>query len=64
MKDQNFKNLFLSFLFLKKIENPQINIMKFVNFFVFVLYFTKRRIRCSPIKPQSKVKKEDGREAP
>ena len=31
-------------------------------FFVFVLYCTKRR--CSEIKPQLKIEKEDGRKAP
>ena len=38
------------------------NIMKSANFFVFVLYCAKRR--CSQIKSQLKVEKEDGREAP
>ena len=37
------------------------NIMKYANFFVFVLYCTKRR--CSEIKPQLKDEIEDGREA-
>ena len=31
-------------------------------FFSIVLYLTKRK--CSPIEPQLKVEKEDGREAP
>ena len=42
--------------------NSRKNIMKSANFFVFVLYCTKRR--CSEIKPQLKVEIEDGREAP
>ena len=56
------KNLCTSFLFLKNFENAQKNIMKSANFFVFVLYCTKRR--CSEIKPQFKIEIEDGREAP
>ena len=56
------KFVFKSFLFLKNFENAQKNIMKSANFFVFVLYCTKRR--CSEIKPQLKAEKEDGREAP
>ena len=36
--------------------------MKYANFFVFVLYGTKRRY--SQLKPQLKVEIEDGREAP
>ena len=39
----------------KILRNPQ-------TFFVFVLYFAKRR--CSQIKPQKEVEIEDGREAP
>jgi len=63
MNDPNFKNLCLKvFLFLKNFENAQKNIMKSANFFVFVLYCTKRR--CSEVKPQLKVEIEDGREAP
>ena len=63
MNDQNLKNLCLKvFLFLKNFENAQKNIMKFANFFVFVLYCTKKR--CSEIKPQLKVEIEDGRKAP
>ena len=54
--------MFNSFLLLKNFENEQKNIMKSANFFVFVLYCTKRR--CSEIKPQLKVEIEDGREAP
>ena len=53
--------MFKSF-FLKNFENAQKNIMKSANFFVFVLYCTKRR--CSEIKPQLKVEIKDGREAP
>jgi len=54
--------MFKSFLFLKNFENAQKNIMKSANFFVFVLYCTKRR--CSEIKPQLKVEIEDEHEAP
>jgi len=46
----------------KHFENAQKIIMKSANYFVFVLYCTKRR--CSEIKPQLKVEIEDGREAP
>jgi len=45
-----------SFWFLLKI------IIKTVNLFVLVLYFTKRR--CSQIEPHFRVEIEDGREAP
>ena len=61
MNEQNFKNLCLN-VFLKYFKNAQKNIMKSANFFVFVLYCTKRR--CSEIKPQLKVEINDGREAP
>ena len=59
MNDQNFKKFMDKFFIF---ENAQKNIMKSANFFVFVLYCTKRR--CSEIKPQFKIEIEDGREAP
>ena len=55
MNDQNFKNVFF---ILVNFGNARKNIMKSANFFVVVLYCTKRR--CSPqIKPQLKVEIED-----
>ena len=54
--------MFKNFLIFVKFENARKNIVKSANFFVIVLYCTKRR--CSQIKPQVKLKKDDGREAP
>ena len=63
MNDQNFKNLCFKVLsFCKILKMREKNIMKSANFFVFVLYCAKRR--CSQIKSQLKVEKEDGRETP
>ena len=58
LRCESVLNRFSSFLknFARK------NIIKSANFFIFVLYCTKRR--CSQIKPQLKVEIEDGREAP
>ena len=50
------------FYFCKVLKMREKNIMKSANFFVFVLYCTKRR--CSEIKPQLKVEIEDVRKAP
>ena len=50
--------MFLSFLFLSNFENVRKNILKSANFFYTV------KGECSQIKPQLKVEKEDGREAP
>jgi len=54
--------VFKSFLFLKNFENAQKILWNPPIFFVFVLYSTKRT--CLEIKPQLKVKIEDGGEAP
>ena len=56
-----YEFVFKGFLFLQNFENARKNIMKSENFFVFVLYCTKRR--CSEIKPQLKVELENGCEA-
>ena len=54
------KFVFKSFLFCKILKMREKK-MKYANFFVFVLYGTKRR--CSQLKPQLKVEIEDGRDA-
>ena len=62
MNDQNFKNMCLKLFIFVNFANARKNNMKSANFFVFVLYCTKRRR--SEIKPELKVEIEDGREAP
>ena len=54
-----FQKYCLKVFILVKFENERKNIMKSANFFVFVLYCSKRR--CSQIKLQIKVEIENGK---